>query len=75
MNHLDEYQNLLKATLETLKSFDEKFVESRSDFFKNDLLNFFNKKKSNQNILLEKKKYNVDVKTSEISLDKEKKRD
>ncbi|NGX33767.1 MAG: hypothetical protein K1060chlam1_00108 [Candidatus Anoxychlamydiales bacterium] len=73
MNHLDEYQNLLKTTLNYLKSFDEKFIESRSDFFKNDLLNFLNKKKSNQNILLEKKKYNVDVKTSEIFLNNEKK--
>ncbi len=53
---LDEYQNLLKDTLKYLKCFDKKFLESNTDFFKSDLINSTNKKKSNLDPILEKKK-------------------
>ncbi|HEU64615.1 MAG TPA: hypothetical protein ENH96_04430 [Chlamydiae bacterium] len=72
---LDEYQNLLKNTLSSLKNIDEKYVESNSDFFEKDLLNFSSKKtnKPNQSVLYEKKKYNVNVSPSEIPTNVEKK--
>ncbi|NGX51993.1 MAG: hypothetical protein KR126chlam5_00286 [Candidatus Anoxychlamydiales bacterium] len=75
MSLLDEHQNLLKDVLDLLKNIDEKYIESNSDFFEKDLLNFLSKKtkNSNQRSLFEKKKYNINVSPSEIPITVEKK--